>query len=91
MLKLHDLSKVYRTDEVETVALDEVNIEISQGEFVAEWHLHVKHELAMQHHDKVDRRHQRQHPPPIGRTVLVSRRLARVAHTGTRITTPGDR
>ena len=35
MLKLHGLSKVYRTDEVETVALDTVNIEIDSGEFVA--------------------------------------------------------
>jgi putative ABC transport system ATP-binding protein len=35
MLKLHDLYKVYRTDEVETVALDGVNLEIDQGEFVA--------------------------------------------------------
>lgn len=35
MLKLHNLSKMYRTDEVETVALDSVNIEINTGEFVA--------------------------------------------------------
>ena len=35
MLKLHNLSKLYRTDEVETVALDSVNIEINTGEFVA--------------------------------------------------------
>jgi putative ABC transport system ATP-binding protein len=35
MLRLHDLYKVYRTDEVETVALDSVNLEIDQGEFVA--------------------------------------------------------
>ena len=35
MLKLHNLSRVYRTDEVETVALDNVNIEIAKGEFVA--------------------------------------------------------
>ncbi len=35
MLKLHNLSKMYRTDEVETVALDGVNIEIDKGEFVA--------------------------------------------------------
>ncbi|MEE4216998.1 MAG: ABC transporter ATP-binding protein [Xanthomonadales bacterium] len=35
MLKLHDLYKVYRTDEVETVALDGVNFEVDQGEFVA--------------------------------------------------------
>ncbi|GHF19929.1 phosphonate ABC transporter ATP-binding protein [Kordiimonas sediminis] len=35
MLKLHNLSKVYRSDEVETVALNSINIEIEQGEFVA--------------------------------------------------------
>jgi putative ABC transport system ATP-binding protein len=35
MLKLHNLSKVYRTDEVETAALNNVNIEIEAGEFVA--------------------------------------------------------
>jgi len=35
MLKLHELCKVYRTDEVETVALNSVNIEIDNGEFVA--------------------------------------------------------
>jgi len=35
MLKLHDLFKVYRTDDVETVALSGVNIEINQGDFVA--------------------------------------------------------
>jgi putative ABC transport system ATP-binding protein len=35
MLKLHGLSRVYRTDEVETVALNNVNIEIEKGEFVA--------------------------------------------------------
>ena len=35
MLKLHSLSKVYQTDEVETAALDMVNIEIGAGEFVA--------------------------------------------------------
>lgn len=35
MLKLHNLSKLYRTDEVETVALNSVNSEIAAGEFVA--------------------------------------------------------
>ncbi|OUS25388.1 phosphonate ABC transporter ATP-binding protein [Thalassotalea sp. 42_200_T64] len=35
MLKLHNLSRVYQTDEVETAALNSVNIEIEQGEFVA--------------------------------------------------------
>lgn len=35
MLKLTNLSKTYRTDEIETVALDAVNITIDYGEFVA--------------------------------------------------------
>lgn len=35
MLKLHNISKVYRTDEVETVALNGVDVEINQGDFVA--------------------------------------------------------
>ena len=35
MLKLHNLYKVYRTDEIETVALNGVNLEIEQGDFVA--------------------------------------------------------
>jgi putative ABC transport system ATP-binding protein len=35
MLKLHNLYKVYRTDEIETVALNGVSLEIAQGDFVA--------------------------------------------------------
>jgi putative ABC transport system ATP-binding protein len=35
MLKLHNMYKVYSTDEVETVALNGVNLEIEQGDFVA--------------------------------------------------------
>jgi putative ABC transport system ATP-binding protein len=35
MIKIEDLSKVFRTDEVETTALNEVTMEIKQGEFVA--------------------------------------------------------
>lgn len=35
MIKTENLQKVFRTDEVETVALDDVNIEIRAGEFVA--------------------------------------------------------
>jgi len=35
MLKLHNLFKVYRTDEVETIALNGVHLEIEQGDFVA--------------------------------------------------------
>jgi len=35
MLQLKNLSKIYRTDEVETVALDSVNVDIGTGEFVA--------------------------------------------------------
>ncbi len=35
MIKLENLSKLYRTDEVETVALNAVDIDIEAGEFVA--------------------------------------------------------
>jgi len=35
MLQLNNLSKIYRTEEVETVALNQVNVAIEQGEFVA--------------------------------------------------------
>ena len=35
MIKTVDLVKVFRTDEVETTALNKVNIEVKDGEFVA--------------------------------------------------------
>ena len=35
MLKLHNLTRIYQTEDVETSALNKVNIEIAQGEFVA--------------------------------------------------------
>lgn len=35
MIKLRDLSKIYRSSEVETIALLKVNLEVKEGEFVA--------------------------------------------------------
>lgn len=35
MLKMNDLKRIYQTEEVETLALNGVNIEIEKGEFVA--------------------------------------------------------
>lgn len=35
MLKVEKLSKVFRTEEIETIALNEVSFEIKQGEFLA--------------------------------------------------------
>jgi putative ABC transport system ATP-binding protein len=35
MIKITDLEKYYRTDEVETVALNKISFEIKQGEFVS--------------------------------------------------------
>jgi len=35
MLRTSNLKKIYRTEEVETTALDNVNIEINEGEFVS--------------------------------------------------------
>jgi putative ABC transport system ATP-binding protein len=35
MIKIHNLSKVYTTEEVETTALNSISLEINEGEFVA--------------------------------------------------------
>ncbi len=35
MIKVTNLSKVFRTEEIETTALNEVSFEINEGEFVA--------------------------------------------------------
>jgi putative ABC transport system ATP-binding protein len=35
MLSMRDLSRVYRTETVETSALDGINLDIAEGEFVA--------------------------------------------------------
>lgn len=35
MIQTENLQKIFRTDEVETWALNEVNIGINEGEFVA--------------------------------------------------------
>src|SRR5579863_1886991 len=35
MIGLKHLTKIYRTDEVETTALRDINLEVSKGEFVA--------------------------------------------------------
>ena len=35
MIKVNELSKVFRTEEIETVALNKVSFEINEGEFVA--------------------------------------------------------
>ena len=35
MIEINDISKVFRTSEVETVALNHVNLEVKEGEFAA--------------------------------------------------------
>ena len=35
MIEINDISKVFRTTEVETVALNHVNLEVKEGEFVS--------------------------------------------------------
>ena len=34
MIEINNLSKVFRTSEVETVALNQVNLQVNEGEFV---------------------------------------------------------
>ena len=35
MIKLHNIKKIFRTEEIETWALREVSLEVKEGEFVA--------------------------------------------------------
>jgi len=35
MIKITDLEKIYRTDLIETVAINKMSFEVRQGEFVA--------------------------------------------------------
>ena len=35
IIELKEVSKIYRTDEVETLALENVNVDIDKGEFVS--------------------------------------------------------
>ena len=35
MIEINNISKVFRTSEVETVALNHVNLDVKEGEFVA--------------------------------------------------------
>lgn len=35
MIKLTEINKIYRTDEIETVALENVNLEVKKGEFLS--------------------------------------------------------
>ena len=35
MIEINDISKVFRTSEVETVALNHVSLNVEEGEFVA--------------------------------------------------------
>lgn len=39
MIKAIGLTKIFRTESVQTTALNEISIEISEGEFVATWGL----------------------------------------------------
>ena len=35
MIKLTDINKIYRTEEIETQALENVNLEVKKGEFLS--------------------------------------------------------
>jgi len=35
MIEIHDLTKAYRTSDVETTALNHINLEVNEGEFIA--------------------------------------------------------
>ena len=50
MIKLENIQKVFRTEEVETVALGGVSLEVKKGEFVSK----------IKHRDVAEEREQRQ-------------------------------
>ena len=35
MIKMNNLSKIYRTEEIETTALNNINFHVQEGEFVS--------------------------------------------------------
>lgn len=37
MIRTENLTRIFRTEEVETIALNGVNIEVEDGEFIAIW------------------------------------------------------
>ena len=39
MIKTVNLQKIFKTEEVQTWALNNVNIEVKEGEFVAGWYV----------------------------------------------------
>ena len=41
MIKLTGINKIYRTNEIETLALENVNLDVAKGEFAALWVLPV--------------------------------------------------
>ena len=45
MIKLTEINKIYRTNEIETVALENVNLEVEKGEFLSIMDLPVAENL----------------------------------------------
>ena len=41
MIKLTGINKIYRTNEIETMALENVNLEVNKGNFSVSWDLPV--------------------------------------------------
>ncbi len=45
MIKLTEINKIYRTNEIETVALENVNLEVEKENFSVSWDLPVVENL----------------------------------------------
>lgn len=45
MIKLTSINKIYRTNEIETVALENVNLEVNKENFSVSWDLPVAENL----------------------------------------------
>ena len=53
MIKLTNLEKIYRTKEIETVALENVNLDIQKGEFLSIMGLRLRKVHLAEHHRTV--------------------------------------
>ena len=50
MIKLNGINKVYRTKEIETQALENVNLEVKKGEFLSIMGPSLFHPLRIEYH-----------------------------------------
>ena len=60
MIKLKNIEKVYRTDTIETLALNDINLDVAQGEFLVNYGFFGLRKInAFEHHGLARRTYER--------------------------------